>query len=106
MATKIHSPLTRAPTFGELLAKKYRWRSHHQTVAGGIIAGCRYLSNWPCLLAGDAVHLFTPTGGFGMNTGVGDADNLGWKLAAWHHGWAGPSLLGTYEQERRLGCGS
>lgn len=53
------------------------------------------------LLAGDAVHLFTPTGGFGMNTGVGDADNLGWKLAAWHHGWAGPSLLGSYEQERR-----
>lgn len=53
------------------------------------------------LLAGDAVHLFTPTGGFGMNTGVGDAENLGWKLGAWHHGWAGSELVGSYEAERR-----
>jgi 2-polyprenyl-6-methoxyphenol hydroxylase-like FAD-dependent oxidoreductase len=53
------------------------------------------------ILAGDAVHLFTPTGGFGMNTGVGDAENLGWKLAAWHDGWAGDGLIDTYETERR-----
>jgi 2-polyprenyl-6-methoxyphenol hydroxylase-like FAD-dependent oxidoreductase len=53
------------------------------------------------LLAGDAVHLFTPTGGFGMNTGVGDAENLGWKLAAWHQGWAGDHLVDSYEIERR-----
>jgi 2-polyprenyl-6-methoxyphenol hydroxylase-like FAD-dependent oxidoreductase len=53
------------------------------------------------LLAGDAVHLFTPTGGFGMNTGVGDAENLGWKLGAWHDGWGGDSLVATYEGERR-----
>ncbi|MGB0630841.1 MAG: FAD-dependent oxidoreductase [Alphaproteobacteria bacterium] len=53
------------------------------------------------LLAGDAVHLFTPTGGFGMNTGVGDAENLGWKLAAWHYGWAGNALVDSYEAERR-----
>ena len=53
------------------------------------------------LLAGDAVHLFTPTGGFGMNTGVGDAENLGWKLGAWHRGWAGEKLVGSYEAERR-----
>jgi hypothetical protein len=53
------------------------------------------------LLAGDAVHLFTPTGGFGMNTGVGDAENLGWKLAAWHQGWAGENLIESYEIERR-----
>ena len=53
------------------------------------------------LLAGDSVHLFTPTGGFGMNTGVGDAENLGWKLAAWHQGWAGEKLLESYEIERR-----
>ena len=52
-------------------------------------------------LAGDAVHLFTPTGGFGMNTGVEDAVNLGWKLAAVHHGWAPETLLSTYENERR-----
>jgi 2-polyprenyl-6-methoxyphenol hydroxylase-like FAD-dependent oxidoreductase len=52
-------------------------------------------------LAGDAVHLFTPTGGFGFNTGIDDAANLGWKLAAVNHGWGGAQLLGTYETERR-----
>jgi 2-polyprenyl-6-methoxyphenol hydroxylase-like FAD-dependent oxidoreductase len=53
------------------------------------------------LLAGDAVHLFTPTGGFGMNTGIDDVANLGWKLAALVQGWGGPGLLASYEIERR-----
>ncbi len=53
------------------------------------------------LLAGDAVHLFTPTGGFGMNTGVDDAANLAWKLAAMVQGWGGPRLLASYETERK-----
>jgi 2-polyprenyl-6-methoxyphenol hydroxylase-like FAD-dependent oxidoreductase len=53
------------------------------------------------LLAGDAVHLFTPTGGFGMNTGVDDAVNLAWKLAARVQGWGGPNLLASYEIERQ-----
>jgi 2-polyprenyl-6-methoxyphenol hydroxylase-like FAD-dependent oxidoreductase len=53
------------------------------------------------VLAGDSVHLFTPTGGFGMNTGVDDAANLGWKLAALVQGWGGPNLLASYEAERR-----
>ena len=52
-------------------------------------------------LAGDAVHLVIPTGGLGMNTGVGDAVDLGWKLAATLKGWGGPNLLGSYETERR-----
>ncbi|MFM9608244.1 monooxygenase [Streptomyces sp. V2] len=52
-------------------------------------------------LAGDAAHLFTPNGGFGMNTGVDDAANLAWKLAAAVQGWAGPGLLPSYEAERR-----
>jgi 2-polyprenyl-6-methoxyphenol hydroxylase-like FAD-dependent oxidoreductase len=52
-------------------------------------------------LAGDAVHLFTPTGGFGMNTGIDDAANLAWKLAAMVQGWGGPQLLASYEAERR-----
>ena len=52
-------------------------------------------------LAGDAVHLFTPTGGFGMNTGIDDTGNLGWKLAATAQGWGGPHLLATFEAERR-----
>lgn len=53
------------------------------------------------LMAGDAIHLFTPTGGFGMNTGVDDIANLAWKLAAVVQGWAPPALLDTYESERQ-----
>lgn len=53
------------------------------------------------LLAGDAVHLVIPTGGLGMNTGVGDAIDLGWKLAGTLQGWGGPGLLASYEVERR-----
>ena len=52
-------------------------------------------------LAGDAVHLMIPTGGLGMNSGVGDAVDLGWKLAATLKGWGGPGLLASYEAERR-----
>jgi hypothetical protein len=52
-------------------------------------------------IAGDAAHLMSPTGGFGMNTGIGDAVDLGWKLEGTIRGWGGPSLLSTYEAERR-----
>jgi FAD binding domain-containing protein/aromatic ring hydroxylase-like protein len=52
-------------------------------------------------LAGDAVHLMIPTGGLGMNSGVGDAIDLGWKLEATLRGWGGPKLLECYEIERR-----
>lgn len=52
-------------------------------------------------MAGDAVHLVIPTGGLGMNTGVGDAFDLSWKLAAVLRGWGGSKLLDAYEQERR-----
>ena len=52
-------------------------------------------------LAGDAVHLVIPTGGLGMNSGVGDAIDLSWKLAATLAGWGGPDLLNSYEVERR-----
>jgi 2-polyprenyl-6-methoxyphenol hydroxylase-like FAD-dependent oxidoreductase len=52
-------------------------------------------------IAGDAAHLMSPTGGFGMNTGIQDAVDLGWKLAAAIQGWAGSSLLRSYEIERR-----
>jgi 2-polyprenyl-6-methoxyphenol hydroxylase-like FAD-dependent oxidoreductase len=52
-------------------------------------------------LAGDAVHLVIPTGGLGMNSGVGDAIDLSWKLAATLAGWGGPNLLSSYETERR-----
>jgi 2-polyprenyl-6-methoxyphenol hydroxylase-like FAD-dependent oxidoreductase len=52
-------------------------------------------------LAGDAVHLVIPTGGLGMNSGVGDAIDLSWKLAGTLQGWGGPKLLASYEIERR-----
>jgi 2-polyprenyl-6-methoxyphenol hydroxylase-like FAD-dependent oxidoreductase len=52
-------------------------------------------------LAGDAVHLVIPTGGLGMNSGVGEAIDLAWKLAAVLQGWGGPGLLASYEIERR-----
>lgn len=52
-------------------------------------------------IAGDAAHLFTPTGGQGYNTSVDDASNLGWKLAAVCLGWGGPNLLRSYEAERK-----
>ncbi len=52
-------------------------------------------------LAGDACHLHPPFGGHGMNMGVGDAADLGWKLAAALAGWGGDALLDSYEVERR-----
>jgi 2-polyprenyl-6-methoxyphenol hydroxylase-like FAD-dependent oxidoreductase len=52
------------------------------------------------LLAGDAAHIHSPVGGQGLNTGVGDAVNLGWKLAEVVHGTAPETLLDTYEAER------
>jgi hypothetical protein len=52
-------------------------------------------------IAGDASHLVIPTGGLGMNTGVGDAIDISWKLAATLRGWGGPKLLQSYEAERR-----
>jgi putative polyketide hydroxylase len=52
-------------------------------------------------LAGDSAHEMSPTGAFGSNTGIQDAHNLAWKLAAVLDGWAGPGLLETYDLERR-----
>ena len=52
-------------------------------------------------LAGDACHLMSPTGGFGMNTGIADAIDLSWKLEAVVKGWGGPELLRSYGIERK-----
>jgi 2-polyprenyl-6-methoxyphenol hydroxylase-like FAD-dependent oxidoreductase len=59
----------------------------------------RYRSGW-VLLAGDAAHVHYPAGGQGLNLGLQDATNLGWKLAAEIRGWAPPGLLDSYEAER------
>ncbi|MFJ6651419.1 FAD-dependent monooxygenase [Microbacterium sp. NPDC091313] len=53
------------------------------------------------LLAGDSAHLVSPQGGFGMNSGIGDSADLGWKLAALVDGWGGPALLPSYSIDRR-----
>jgi len=60
----------------------------------------RYASH-RMFLAGDAAHQNPPWGGHGFNTGIGDAVNIGWKLAAVINNWAPPSLLDSYEPERR-----
>ena len=73
---------------------------HWPWTAGVALVAERFIAG-RVALAGDAAHLFTPTGGFGMNTGMDDASNLAWKLAALVQGWGGPGLLKSYEIERR-----
>jgi 2-polyprenyl-6-methoxyphenol hydroxylase-like FAD-dependent oxidoreductase len=68
--------------------------------AGFELVAERY-SRGRAFLAGDAAHLFTPTGGFGMNTGIDDVGNLAWKLAACERRWGGAGLLASYDEERR-----
>jgi hypothetical protein len=67
--------------------------NHHQSVAEHFRSGRVFL-------AGDSAHLFCPTGGVGMNTGISDAFDLGWKIDATLGGWGGPKLLESYERER------
>jgi 2-polyprenyl-6-methoxyphenol hydroxylase-like FAD-dependent oxidoreductase len=68
------------------------YRVHHR-VADHFRKGCAFV-------LGDAAHVHSPVGGQGMNTGIGDAVNLAWKLAAVLHGRATASLLDSYEPER------
>lgn len=75
------------------LLQTMHWH-HHQSVARTWRAGRVFL-------AGDAAHLFAPTGGVGMNTGIGDACDLAWKLDAVLRGWGGQGLLDSYEIERK-----
>ena len=75
------------------LLQTMHWH-HHQSVARQWRVGRVFL-------AGDAAHLFAPTGGVGMNTGIGDACDLAWKLDAVLRGWGGEALLESYEIERK-----
>ena len=70
-----------------------RWKLH-------LLLAARYREG-RVFLAGDAAHLVIPTGGLGMNMGVGDSVDLAWKLAGTIRGWGGPGLLDSYEPERR-----
>jgi 2-polyprenyl-6-methoxyphenol hydroxylase-like FAD-dependent oxidoreductase len=69
--------------------------------ARALISDSYASQNGRVFLAGDAAHQYVPTGGYGMNTGVGDAFDLGWKLGATLAGWGGPGLLACYDAERR-----
>ena len=73
----------------------YAGRWHHN-----LLCAQRYVKG-RVAIAGDAAHLVIPTGGLGLNTGIGDAADLAWKLAALCAGWGGPGLLRSYEDERR-----
>ena len=68
---------------------------------GGLALTAEHYTAGNVFLAGDAAHLFTPLGGMGMNTGIGDVMNLAWKLDAVRKGWGGASLLDSYDTERR-----
>ncbi len=70
-----------------------QWRLTHRVV--------EHFRHGRIFFVGDCAHTLSPSGGFGMNTGICDALDLGWKLAATLKGWAGPNLLDTYETERR-----
>ena len=76
---------------------------HHQSVAHQWRAAIdpRRHAGGRVFLAGDAAHLFAPTGGVGMNTGIGDAVDIGWKLAQVLNGSGGETLLQSYEIERK-----
>jgi len=76
------------------LIDRMPWVAGYMLVAENMAAGRVFL-------AGDAAHLFTPTGGMGYNTSIDDAVNLGWKLAAVVQGGAPPALLESYDSERR-----
>ncbi|MFG3494200.1 FAD-dependent monooxygenase [Streptomyces sp. NPDC047928] len=67
----------------------------------GSLSVARAYREGAVFLAGDCAHQFYPVGGHGANTGLGDAVDLGWKLAAVVGGWGGPALLDSYEAERR-----
>jgi len=80
------------PVDFDILSRK-SWTAGFALVAERLSAGRVFV-------AGDAAHLFTPTGGLGYNTAIEDAVNLGWKLAAAVQGWGGDGLLDTYQLER------
>ncbi|SCW66485.1 2-polyprenyl-6-methoxyphenol hydroxylase [Sphingobium faniae] len=94
------------PDFGARLAAMAGEPMEFEIISGaewraGIGVVAEQYGRGRVLLAGDAAHLFTPTGGFGVNTGIEDAFNLGWKLALASRGAAGPALLDSYTAERR-----
>lgn len=84
-------------SFNKKIVQAHFWNMHIQLAK-------QFSKNNRIFLVGDSAHAFVPTGGYGLNTGLGDVNNLGWKLAAVLKNQASPALLETYEQERRPVC--
>jgi 2-polyprenyl-6-methoxyphenol hydroxylase-like FAD-dependent oxidoreductase len=95
----IHAALTRAMYGDSGREFDYEVLSVMRWVRRELVAD-RYSTD-RVFLAGDSAHLMSPTGGYGMNTGIGDAVDLGWKLEAVIKGYGGADLLHSYELERR-----
>ncbi|MCT9935158.1 FAD-dependent oxidoreductase [Planotetraspora sp. A-T 1434] len=98
-----------APVTADELQASIRNVSGTDVVVTGVKTATRFTDNarqattyrlGRVLLAGDAAHVHSPFGGQGLNLGLGDAMNLGWKLAATVRGWAPEGLLDTYTAER------
>ena len=98
-----------APVTADELQDSLRRTSGADVTITGVTSATRFTDNarqassyrlGRVLLAGDAAHVHSPFGGQGLNLGIGDAVNLGWKLAATIHGWAPEGLLDTYTSER------
>ncbi len=84
-------------SFKKKIVQAHFWNMHIQLAK-------QFAKNNRVFLVGDSAHAFVPTGGYGLNTGLGDVTNLGWKLSAVIKHKANPVLLATYEQERRPVC--
>lgn len=106
----LHAPLARGVDAADIDPKRFLFEHLGREVACEILVAnpwrprlivARSYGRGRVWLAGDAAHQYIPTGGYGMNTGVGDAVDLGWKLAAVLQGWGGPHLLPSYDAERR-----
>lgn len=98
-----------APVTAEELQASLRHTSGVDVTVTKVLTATRFTDNarqvpdyrrGRVLLAGDAAHVHAPFGGQGLNLGIGDAVNLGWKLAATVQGWAPEDLLDTYSAER------
>jgi len=101
----LHSPLPADTDFYKLLRELIGFdcdiRISHVLTWRPHLRVARSFRKDRIFMAGDAIHLVIPTGGLGMNTGIGDAIDLSWKLAGTIQGWGGPELLNSYEAERR-----
>lgn len=84
-------------SFKKKIVQAHFWNMHIQLAK-------QFSKNNRVFLVGDSAHAFVPTGGYGLNTGLGDVVNLGWKLSAVVNHKANSTLLESYEQERRPVC--